>query len=1059
MQSAQDRTQLGKWWRKTPVTVFCSCALHDEPLLVQLGLHLRPLEQAGILQVWSFRHLPLGANRAQQMEGCLKSAALILLLLSADFFASEECLEQMKCALARYENGEARLIPIPLRPIIWQQTVLASYTCLPSNGQAVTEWTNLDAAFDNIAWGVLRALGYPGKSPLALSGTSTAYVYPTNPYSLPLDTLEILQDSFEVSKTSKQYAWRYLEGRQPPTDPRTIIQREKIVRQVYEHLTQPDVTAVTLTGIGGNGKSTLAGLVYNYAEEQRKTDTGPFRAKAIWLTIDSSVTIGDLAGTLYKHLGLPFRDIQVLAPQHMAAALYNAMNTVEKPRLLILDEFQSLFVSPSSQMERPGIGEWLDALNSRPCTCRVLLTCSFYPRSLHNYPCTYLQEYCLPSLDILEGKELLYKQGMIITPAIEEEVHLAVKTCQGHVHALVLLASLLRENQSLNLSALLHDPAYRDLWIGDIAHNLLDHIYIDQLNEQQRSLVRGFSLYREPVPLQAVQEFLPRASLRKALHGLLALHLLQAVGALRYRLHTIVSAYAQNHFVEGDEQANRQALQAAHARAAEYYQKQAIATCPPHGKRQSISDICPLIETCWHLCQGQQQQAAFALMEREAIFIDLESLGGSAFLYELCQLLLSSDQWRPQPSQAGLLYARLAYSCNTLGKKEEALKYFVQALTLYRQIGDRKEEFEILNSLGSICADLGNRGDACKYIEEALVLSKEIGDHKEEAAVLNNLGKLCSLLGKREEALYYYQLALKMMREVDDQYGEGVVLNNLGKVYGDLGKQEEALSYYQQALDRRRQLADRWGEGVTLNNLGGFYDEWGNKVEALRCYQQALEIKRQLTDRWGEGVTLHNLGRLYDEWGDSVEALRWYQSALCIRKKLGDSLGEAITLNNLGGIYSAMGKKEEAQEQYERALYLEQKLGDVGGEGVTLHNLGRLYSDWNRKTAALNYYCQALLRRRLVGDRKGEGMTLHNIGVLYFEQGYYNVALASLILAKTIFDEIGSSNRYASQKKIYQLRRKVGVQYQALETSVKMRAMQIVEQALREKCPPRTGDY
>src|ERR1051326_8271180 len=74
-------------------------------------------------------------------------------------------------------------------------------------------------------------------------------------------------------------AYRGIVGLPPSTDARTIQQREQVVREVYGRLLQPNITAITLTGIGGVGKSTLAALIYRYTEEQRQTASSPFLAE------------------------------------------------------------------------------------------------------------------------------------------------------------------------------------------------------------------------------------------------------------------------------------------------------------------------------------------------------------------------------------------------------------------------------------------------------------------------------------------------------------------------------------------------------------------------------------------------------------------------------------------------------------------------------------------------------------------------------------------------------------------------------------------------------------
>src|SRR5260370_29553017 len=98
----------------------------------------------------------------------------------------------------------------------------------------------------------------------------------------------------QATPLAKNVNYRGIIGLPPPTEARTIQQREQDIREVYTLLTQQDVTAVVLTGIGGVGKSTLAALVFRYAEEQRHIRNGLFTDEAIWLRVDPSVTLSEL---------------------------------------------------------------------------------------------------------------------------------------------------------------------------------------------------------------------------------------------------------------------------------------------------------------------------------------------------------------------------------------------------------------------------------------------------------------------------------------------------------------------------------------------------------------------------------------------------------------------------------------------------------------------------------------------------------------------------------------------------------------------------------------------
>jgi hypothetical protein len=87
----------------------------------------------------------------------LESADIILLLISADFINSRYCYSvEGRCALERHKAGEARVIPILLRPVDWQITPLAKLQALPRDARAVTSWLNPDEAFLAIAQGRSR---------------------------------------------------------------------------------------------------------------------------------------------------------------------------------------------------------------------------------------------------------------------------------------------------------------------------------------------------------------------------------------------------------------------------------------------------------------------------------------------------------------------------------------------------------------------------------------------------------------------------------------------------------------------------------------------------------------------------------------------------------------------------------------------------------------------------------------------------------------------------------------------------------------------------------------
>lgn len=99
------------------VTLFYSYAHEDEELRNQLDKHLRPLQRQGFLSTLYDGDIHAGDDRTKKTYTYLESAQIILLLISADFLASDYCyIVEMQRALERHSTGEARVIPIILRP-------------------------------------------------------------------------------------------------------------------------------------------------------------------------------------------------------------------------------------------------------------------------------------------------------------------------------------------------------------------------------------------------------------------------------------------------------------------------------------------------------------------------------------------------------------------------------------------------------------------------------------------------------------------------------------------------------------------------------------------------------------------------------------------------------------------------------------------------------------------------------------------------------------------------------------------------------------------------------
>ncbi|MDF5710329.1 MAG: toll/interleukin-1 receptor domain-containing protein [Nostoc sp. S4] len=159
-----------------PVKVFFSYSHKDEALRDELATHLSMMKRQGIIEAWHDREISAGSEWANAIDDNLEVADIILLLVSANFLASDYCYDkEMTRAMERHETREARVIPIILKPTDWNGAPFGKLQALPKNAKPVTTWPDQDEAFLNVAQGIRKVVEDIAKSKTSstASGTTT----------------------------------------------------------------------------------------------------------------------------------------------------------------------------------------------------------------------------------------------------------------------------------------------------------------------------------------------------------------------------------------------------------------------------------------------------------------------------------------------------------------------------------------------------------------------------------------------------------------------------------------------------------------------------------------------------------------------------------------------------------------------------------------------------------------------------------------------------------------------------------------------------------------------
>jgi DNA-binding SARP family transcriptional activator len=431
-----------------------------------------------------------------------------------------------------------------------------------------------------------------------------------------------------------------------------------------------------------------------------------------------------------------------------------------------------------------------------------------------------------------------------------------------------------------------------ELTAGDLAMRACFQVSFDALphrNGTSTDPARAFRLlgvWQGPsigLPAAAALIGQPEWPVTDALEVLVDAHLLESPAPDRYRLHDLLRAYAADR-ARADEPP--QAVLDAVRRVLEWYLRAADAAArvvAPYRDRVPLDPPEP-----------GREPPSFATAEEALDWCEQERTNLVAATRQAASQGLHDIAWK--------LPVAMKVCLDRLGYRAESLATHHIALASAQELGDRPAEAWVLTNLGMVFGQQ-HIGDAVGCFEQALVIYREIGDRRDEARTANNLAFTYVILGRYEEAVAALLDALELQREVGRRYGEGVALCNLAEAYVELGRYDEAIARSQEALAIVREVDSARDEGYALHNLGRAHLEQGHLTEAVDLFEQALAIHRAAGERYGEAQDLQSIGLAHARAGRLAQARDTWTQA----RSLFESLGEDGLAAELGTQLAELG--------------------------------------------------------------------------------------------------------------------------------------------------------
>ena len=325
-----------------------------------------------------------------------------------------------------------------------------------------------------------------------------------------------------------------------------------------------------------------------------------------------------------------------------------------------------------------------------------------------------------------------------------------------------------------------------------------------------------------------------------------------------------------------------------------------------------------------------------------------------------------------------------------VGKLQDAIKYWQEALNIYQKNNNRANEVIVLENLARAYQQIGQMDKSIAHWDKVIAYYRQIRHVQqvgrmltEQAQVYNSLGQpkkaialLCGVLqdepeeeqskkGEKEPGCRQ-ESALQMTRFSQDQMGEAGALGSLGEAYRLVGNYNRAIKY----LESAEKIAPKGYDFLVLNSLGNVYvsqahlwklraesakqsrvpkaDEFKQKSDsyyqkALNNFQSSFEKAGEQGNQFAQIRVLMNLIQFYYRRNaepakvDHAKVDKEVEKALALREKLPDSTSKVyitVDLANLPVFTERVTSPPLTQCPHKRQLPDEQAMSDDKPQSV-----------------------------------------------------------------------------------------------------------------------------
>ena len=280
--------------------------------------------------------------------------------------------------------------------------------------------------------------------------------------------------------------------------------------------------------------------------------------------------------------------------------------------------------------------------------------------------------------------------------------------------------------------------------------------------------------------------------------------------------------------------------------------------------------------------------------------------------------------------QKARAWVRLGELADFRGEYETAANYYHLALQESSATDNLLVIGRARRGLGILDRRQGNTERALSQLTQALAIFRQGGETREQGRALTSLGRTRQARGEYQRALSAHREAYVILESVNDRWRVAQAVNDIGECHQALYDIEKAYEHHQHAL----QLASKSGAELLIpeikRNLGVDLVESGQYDQGLAYLQSALKGTRTHGNREHEALTLYQLARAYLHHGDDSLAVQVVLALTHVAELLNADRYRALAAFVHGELLFHQGRKAEALDELNLAMLAAQTAVDRG---------------------------------------------------------------------------------------------------------------------------------